>query len=271
MQPLKMKSEIRSQVKQLGTELTLGRRVRPGDLLLLPELVGGEEDESYERDVGVLAQALKAWVVGGSHRKRKGMATVNSGVVADPSGRPVAYYEKANPYGNEIARGTTPGTGPAGFEVGNVWCTVAICADFWHRDALYIPGRRPDLILVPALSVSRRPLPQLAQARWRHLAITRAYEFASFVAISDWAYSASPEGCASSGVAGFAHPNANAPAALYRRLGRRTLSAFELDLASLQELRRDQNGRSFNLAAKGQSEVANESGDESPNSRNRER
>jgi predicted amidohydrolase len=269
-QPLKLRSDPRGQVEQLGTELTLHRHVRPGDLLLLPELVGGEDD-SYEREVGVLAQALKAWVVGGSHRKKAGVETVNTGVVADPSGRSVAYYEKANPYGNEVTRGTTPGTGPVAFEVANMRCVVAICADFWHRDTLLVPGRRPDLILVPALSVSRHPHPQLAQARWRHLAITRAYEFASFVAISDWACSASLHGCASSGVAGFAHPNANAPSALYRPLGRRTLRAFELDLMSLEELRRDQIGRSFNLMSNTQSELANESGNDSSDARKREK
>lgn len=237
----------RSQVAQLGKALRLQQQVRCGDVLLLPELVGGDND-CYELEVRALAKALKAWVVGGSHRKKSGRGMINAGLVVDPSGQSVVWYEKANPYGNEIARGTVSGTGPATFEVGGVRCLVAICADFWHRETLQVPGRRPEIILVPALSVTRRPRPELARARWRHLAITRAYEFASYVAISDWAYSAAAHGCASSGVAGLAHPNPNQAALLFRAVGARAVRAFELDLASLEELRSDQTGRGFDLA-----------------------
>lgn len=74
----------------------------------------------------------------------------------------------------------------------------------------------------------------------------RAYEFAVFVGISEWAYPVAWRGRPSSDVAGFAHPNPIEVAGLYRALGQRRVRAFELDMAALPDLRANRNQRGFN-------------------------
>lgn len=219
-----------------------------GDLLLLPELIGGEADDArYEDEVRALAAQLGAWVVGGSHFRRHGAQWTNSGIVADPSGRLVVHYGKLNPYGEERARAPEPGRGPAAFDVGGVSCLVMICADFWHATAFDSAGTLPDLILVPAFSASQRPDPGMARARWRHAMVARAYEFAAFVAVSDWAHPVRYEAGTSSGVAGFAHPNPSGPDLLHQALGRRRVAAFELDMDAVRQLRANRESRGFDL------------------------
>jgi predicted amidohydrolase len=95
---------------------------------------------------------------------------------------------KLNPYGDERSRTVRPGPGPASFQIGELSCLVMICADLWHASAFVAASPLPDLILVPAFSASQRPDPHMARARWRHAMIAKAYEFAAFVAVSDWAH-----------------------------------------------------------------------------------
>ena len=67
---------------------------------------------------------------------------------------------------------------------------VTICADFWFSDLFARAGRLPDLVLVPAYSVTRKSTPDYSRSLWRHLAIARAYELGVYVGISDWGYAA---------------------------------------------------------------------------------
>lgn len=202
--------------------LPLKGRLGTSDVVLLPELVGGDtKSEDYEREVKSLASRLGAWVVGGSHFARQDRETTNTGVVANPYGEIAGRYGKLNPYGDERARVTKPGCGPLLIQIGEVSCLVMICADFWHSTAFSQADTAPDLILVPAFSASQRSEPQMARARWRHAAVARAYEFTVFVAVSDWAHPVGFGTGLSSGAAGLAHPNPSSPGGLYRPLARR--------------------------------------------------
>lgn len=223
--------------------------LRAGDLLLLPELIGDDADPvSYEAQIQEMAARLGVWIVGGSHIAQDGDERTNCGIVADPRGATVARYGKLNPYGDERARGTQPGAGPASFRIGELSCLVMICADFWHAPAFKESGTAPpDLILVPAFSASQRPQPDMARARWRHAMVARAYEFAAFVAVSDWAHPTPFAAGVSSGVAGLAHPNPASARHLHTGLGRRRAAAFELDLGAVRDLRGNREARGFDL------------------------
>ena len=238
-------SEIANVGRLLG-RLTV--EIQAGDLVLLPELIGGEDDaEAYQAEVLALASDLGVWVVGGSHFARDGEEWANRGIVADPAGRAVARYGKLNPYGDERSRTVGAGPGPASFQIGELSCLVMICADFWHASAFATASPLPDLILVPAFSVSQRPDPSMARARWRHAMIAKSYESAAFVAVSDWAHPVRFETGTSSGVAGLAHPNPSSPAELHRALGRRRAAAFDLDMGAVLDLRANREGRGFDL------------------------
>lgn len=241
-------SDVASNFEALGRLAARSAELRPGDLLLLPELVGGDAGRAaYEAQVQALAARLGVWVVGGSHFARAGEEVTNSGVVADPVGQIAARYGKLNPYGDERSRGTRPGPGPAALRIGELSCLVMICADFWHASAFHDAGPAPDLILVPAFSASQRPEPHMARARWRHAMVARAYEFAAFVAVSDWAHPTPFGAGVSSGVAGLAHPNPEYARELHRGLGRRRMAGFELDLAPIRDLRANRQARGFDL------------------------
>ena len=216
--------------------------------MLLPELIGGDVGaDVYQAEVQTLASDLGVWIVGGSHFCRDGEKLTNRGIVADPHGSVVASYGKLNPYGHERARDVRSGSGPASFQIGDLSCLVMICADFWHAQAFEAAEPLPDLILAPAFSLSQRPDPSMARARWRHAMIARSYEFAAFVAVSDWAHPVRFGTGTSSGVAGFAHPNPRSPAELHRPLGRRRVAAFDLDMDAVRELSANREGRGFDL------------------------
>jgi hypothetical protein len=170
---------------------------------------------------------------------------VNCGIVANPDGQIVATYEKSHPYDQEVCDGVRAGRGGALFEINGIRCLVLICADFWYSSCFHVSKLQPDVVIVPAFSFSQRQTPALARARWKHAAITRAYEFATFVAISDWAYPVAYRGRASSGVAGFAHPNPAAVTGLFQGVGRSRVRSFELDMTALDDLRNSRNERGF--------------------------
>lgn len=248
-QPGRRRFDGASDIANVGR--LLGRtavEVQTDDVVLLPELVGGEANaDTYEAEVQRLASDLGAWVVGGSHFVHDGDEWTNRGIVADPAGRTVTHYGKLNPYGDERSRAVRSRSGPASFQIGELSCLVMICADFWHASSFAAASPLPDLILVPAFSSSQRPTPHMARARWRHAMIAKAYEFAAFVAVSDWAHPVRFETGTSSGVAALAHPNPSSPAELHNSLGRRRAAAFELDVAAVQELRANREDRGFDL------------------------
>jgi predicted amidohydrolase len=217
------------------------------DILVLPELIGGEsEQKNYERLTIDLARAIGCHVVGSTnHHKRRGK-TVNSGVVADPQGAIVIAYDKLRPYGIEAQLGVSPGSSVGQFQVLGCRVLVLVCADFWYSDVFVRQiSPRPDLILVPTFSISRRSSPRVARSLWRSMAIARAYEFSVYVGISDWAFPCDYHGLRSSSVAGLADPRPRNSNGFFARISERQLAAYEIDLPRLRELRSYRNEHAF--------------------------
>jgi predicted amidohydrolase len=156
----------------------------------------------------------------------------------------VAEYEKANRYGSELSNGVKAGSGGAVFRVGGLTVLALICADFWHWRPGSI-GASPDIVVVPAFSVTRRARPHMARARWRHQAVAKAYELTAFVGISDWAPSVIHADGRGSGAAGLARPDPPRVRELFSPLGARRVAAFEVDMSELSVLRADRVRRGF--------------------------
>lgn len=216
----------------------------PDDLVLLPEhydLRPSRDD--YEANVCALAQHLGCHVIGGSHHEQRDGHRVNAGVASDSRGRVVARYEKLRPYADErqrVREGETLGE----FSVAGKRILVLVCADFWFSDLFHRTRELPDLVLVPAHSVTRKPSPDYSRALWRHLAVGRAYEFGVYVGISDWAYAPAPVGLPASGVGGFADPTTIDPAGLYLPIDG-AVHVYPLDFDALDAFRRDRRARGF--------------------------
>jgi predicted amidohydrolase len=233
------------------TALLRGRRFRgkADDVIVLPELIGeGSSTPEYLEAVSALAIGFGCHVVGGSHFADVDGRVFNQGVVVDPAGAVVTQYEKANPYGLERSFSAAAGEAGARFRIGEVECFVLVCADFWHADAYRHQDVPPEIIFVPAFSVSRKSTPDLARARWRHAMIARAFEQAAYIAVSDWAYPVGKEIRPSSGVAGLAHPDPARTSDLLRSLGRSEVRVFNIDPEAGRLLRADQKSRGFEIA-----------------------
>jgi len=218
-------------------------RLGPDDVLLLPEhVVPGGPADGYERAVGDLARTFGCHVVGGSHHQLEG--SVNAGVACDPGGAVVGRYEKVRPYAGERER-VQPGRCVGEIAIAGRRILVLLCADFWFADVILAATTLPDVVLVPALSVTRKPTPEYSRALWRHLAVSRAYEYGVYVGISDWAHESELPVLPAAGVAGFADPTATDPALLFQPLGAAPLAVHELDLARLEAFRQDRRSRGF--------------------------
>ncbi|TMA96326.1 MAG: carbon-nitrogen hydrolase family protein [Deltaproteobacteria bacterium] len=195
--------------------------VAADDVLLLPEhVVPRAGAEAYERAIGDLARVLGCHVVGGSHHQERADGVVNAGVACAPDGGAVGRYEKVRPYAGERAS-VRPGRSIGEFTIAGRRILVLVCADFWFADVILGATALPDLMLVPALSVTRKPTPEYSRALWRHLAVSRAYEYGVYVGISDWAEQ------------------------LFRPLGGSRLMVHELDFDRLEAFRRDRRSRGF--------------------------
>lgn len=217
------------------------------DLVLLPEHYDLRPTRAdYEDDVRGLARMLGCHVIGGSHHELRDGRRVNAGVVSDSTGQIVARYEKFRPYAAERSR-VEPGTALGELRIAGKRLLVLVCADFWFSDLFHRTTELPDLVLVPAHSVTRKPAPDYSRALWRHLAVARAYEFGVYVGVSDWAYLARqlPPGLLpASGVGGFADPTQVDPAALYAPISGE-VQTYEIDFAALDAFRRDRYSRGF--------------------------
>lgn len=221
----------------------------PGDVILLPELVGeGYTTGDYRAAISGMAREFGCHVIGGSQFDQSGSLALNGGVVVDPAGDTIAHYQKANPYGRERDISQAGDRAGASFRIGGVACFVSVCADFWHVETYRHLETPPEVIFVPALSVSRKSSPDMARARWRHAMIARAFEQAAYIAVSDWAYPVSGGDHPSSGVAGLAHPDPETTALLLRSLGRNQVGIFDIDLEAGRLLRADQKSRGFEIA-----------------------
>jgi len=214
------------------------------DIVLLPEHFDLRPSRAaYETDVRGLARRLGCHVVGGSHHELRDDGSVNSGIVANAAGELVGRYEKLRPYADERSR-VRQGAGLGELTIGGHAVLVLICADFWFSDIFYRATVLPDLVLVPALSVTRKPTPHYSRALWTHLAVARAYEFGAYVGVSDWAHIEAPGLPTPSGVAGLADPTTSDATTLFLPIGAGA-RLYELDFAALSELRRDRTTRGF--------------------------
>jgi hypothetical protein len=92
--------------------------------------------------------------------------------------------------------------------------------------------------------VTRKPTPGYSRALWKHLAISRAYEFCAYVGVSDWAHVPEQQQPFTSGVGGFADPTTLETERLYQPIDG-AVSVFDLDFSRLDEFRRDRTERGF--------------------------
>nr|PZN25964.1 MAG: hypothetical protein DIU78_09035 [Pseudomonadota bacterium] len=219
--------------------------IAPEDIVLLPERFELREHGTLYEDAMVeLARELGCTIIAGSHREPRGASAVNTGLVIDGAGTILGRYEKLRPYGAE-RQWVTPGTLLGEITIASRRVLVLVCADFWFVDLVLRASAPPDLIAVPALSVTRQSTPDYSRALWRHLAVARAYEFGSFVAVSDWSHRSALPLLAPAGVAGFADPTPRDPERLFQPLGERPVAAFELDFEALERFRADRRSRGF--------------------------
>lgn len=217
----------------------------PTDIVLLPEHTVVESSrELYIHGIAELARRLGCHVVGGSHHQQRGDTKVNAGAVCDARGQVIAEYEKLRPYAAERQR-VEQGAVLGELSIGAFRIMVLICADFWFSDVFARAHALPDLVLVPAHSVSRKPDPSYSRSLWRHLAVARAYEFGVYVGVSDWAHVPVPGMLAPSGVAGFADPTTVIDSELFTPLADRAFQCFELDRDKLSSFRGDRLARGF--------------------------
>lgn len=232
-----------SKLMQLLEAGQLG--LAPTDIVLLPEHTVVESSRAlYIRGIAELARRLGCHVVGGSHHQQRGDTKVNAGAVCDARGQVIAEYEKLRPYAAERQR-VEEGAVLGELTIGAFRIMVLICADFWFSDVFVRAKALPDLVLVPAHSVSRKPDPSYSRSLWRHLAVARAYEFGVYVGVSDWAHVRVPGMLAPSGVAGFADPTTVVDSELFAPLAERAVASFELDRDKLSSFRGDRLARGF--------------------------
>jgi predicted amidohydrolase len=217
----------------------------PDDIVLLPENFDRRASwEVYERDMSALACSLRCHVIGGSHHRPTAAGPVNSGLAFDTAGAVIGRYDKLRPYASERAF-VRPGSVLGELFIAGRCVIVLVCSDFWFADVVQQATRLPDVILVAALSVSRKPGPDYSRTLWRHLAVSRAYEFGAYVGISDWAYPSELPAQFASGVGGFADPTATTTEGLFTAIGKRSSAVHPLDFRALDEFRRDRISRGF--------------------------
>jgi predicted amidohydrolase len=242
---LELSSEPTDQFQRVRVALGRARvTLGPADILVLPERFDFRSPELYRASATKLARDLDCHVVAGSCHVLQGEKTVNAGIVVDPGGCILAEYEKLRPYGHELTR-VSPGLRLGQFQIAGRRIVVLICADFWFSDVFERIGTLPDLVLVPALSVTRKPTSAYAQALWWHLSVCRSYEFGAYVGISDWAEGSHLPLGRPAGVAGFADPTVVQPERLFERVGGAGVLVVEPDFERLERFRRDRIERGF--------------------------
>lgn len=215
------------------------------DILLLPEHFSFDDSAAeYDKFILALSREIGCVVVGGSHHRRLDGSRLNYGAVAGPDGSILATYTKVRPYFNEQAN-VRAGDRLGEFIHAGRNILVMICADFWYSDLFQRVANLPDLILVPSLSVSRKPTAAYSRSLWLHLAISRAYEFGSFVGISDWGEASILPKYRTCGVGGFADPTQLEPHDFYRPIAGDGISVYEPDFGKLDAFREDRRMRGF--------------------------
>ncbi len=215
------------------------------DVLLLPEHFTFDVDaEKYNEFIRQLAATANCTVVGGSHHRIVGTKRLNYGCVIDARGNEIGNYTKLRPYFNEQNH-ISPGEHFGEFCINGKNFLVMICADFWFTDLMFKTKIQPDVILVPSLSVSRKPNAGYSESLWRHTAIARAFEFGMFVGISDWSADSVLPKNRTCGVGGFANPTTIQDDNFFHSVSPLGISMFKLDFDALDEFRADRKMRGF--------------------------
>lgn len=228
-----------------GAVAQAATRLEPDDIVLLPEHYDLRQARlEYEQGVRDLARRLGCHVVGGSHHERRNGGIVNSGIAVRPDGTTLCTYEKLRPYAEERLT-VQPGERLGELTIAGRRILVLICADFWFSDLFDRVTQLPDVVLVPALSVTRKQEPDYSRALWQHLAVARAYEFGVYVGISDWGHPSRLPVLSASGVGGFADPTRLEPDAFFLPTGDRLAAIHRLDFERLEAFRADRLARGF--------------------------
>ncbi|PLX33560.1 MAG: hypothetical protein C0600_00225 [Ignavibacteria bacterium] len=215
------------------------------DLVVLPEHVFFVQTEEEYRDImQPLAREYGCHVLGGSYHEIREDVKRNTGSLFSPDGNVIGNYDKLRPYSDERSR-VDPGTRLGEMQIGDMRVLVLICADFWFSDLFLEAERLPDLVLVPALSVTRKATPDYSRALWRNLAISRAYEFGVFVGIADWGYPSTLPQLMTSGVGGFADTTGTDPTNFYSPIGDQEALVIKPDFEALDRFRQDRADRGF--------------------------
>ena len=220
-------------------------QIRPDDIILLPEhYTFDDHKESYLQFIQKLAVTAGCTVVGGSHHRFESGKRVNAGNIVDASGNVIAQYTKLRPYFDELKH-IFPGDAFGEVTINGKNILILICADFWYSDLILSAKQLPDVILIPSLSVSRKPTPEYSRSLWHHLAITRAYEFGAYIGISDWSEHSSLPKLRTCGVGGFADPTSVQPEKFFQPIDESGISMFNLDFEALEKFREDRRMRGF--------------------------
>lgn len=215
------------------------------DVIVLPEhFYFGSEAEPYHDFIRELAVANVCHVIGGSFHEQRDGKPINTGYVVNPYGEIIASYDKLRPYAEE-QKWVEPGETLGEFQIDGVRFLCLICADFWFSDLIYRAKELPDILVVPALSVTRKSTQDYSRELWRHLAISRAYEFGVYVGISDWGYPSELPSLFTCGVGGFANPTTVIPSDFFHPIGNEGVLTVAIDLDALNEFRDDRRQRGF--------------------------
>lgn len=223
----------------------VGEGFHKDDIILLPEHSFFHADrEGYLEEIAGLARDTGCTIVGGSFHEITEEYRRNTGAILSPDGSVLCWYDKLRPYADERQRVD------AGSRLGE--CILAghrvlvlICADFWFSDLYSRTQSLPELVLVPALSVTRKPSPDYSRTMWRHLAVSRAYEFGVYVGISDWSSDSLLPSLRTSGVGGFADAAVTDAERFFQSTGDARVQVVNLDFEALREFREDREARGF--------------------------
>ena len=219
--------------------------ILPTDVLLLPEHFTAEDDHgAYLECLQKIARETGCTVVGGSHHRHIDGKRLNVGNVVDPTGLEIGSYEKLRPYFEE-QKHVVGGSMPGEMSIGGRNILILICADFWYSDIILSTQVLPDVVLVPSLSVSRKPNAEYSRTLWRNLAVMRAYEFGTYVGISDWHENSTLRKYRTCGVGGFADPTSDDPQRLFQPVGQDGIEVYPLDFGALERFREDRRMRGF--------------------------
>ncbi|MBS4027339.1 MAG: carbon-nitrogen hydrolase family protein [Ignavibacteriales bacterium] len=220
-------------------------KISSEDILLLPEHFTFDDDvNSYDDFIRKLASLANCTVVGGSHHRTMNGKRINYGIAVDRKGNEIGNYSKLRPYFHELNH-VFAGDSFGEFQINGKNFLVLICADFWYSDLMFKTKKQPDVILVPSLSVSRKPNAGYSQSLWKHTAITRAFEFGAFVGISDWSENSLLQKNRTCGVGGFTDPTTIQDDNFFYAISSEGISMFKLDFDALDEFRSDRKMRGF--------------------------